>query len=141
MTNEVQNRQWNHRHVFLRHNAEPFICAFCDEEVIKSELLVHHIDEDHGNDDPDNLVAMHHGCHTSHHKRGTTYDDAAKYNMSVAHIGNRVANSKLSERDVMEIRYMYAKGYWTYKEIAKMYNVSEATIGCAIRGDLYGWVK
>ena len=140
MTNEIQNKQWNHVHVFLANNEPPYICGHCDNEVSREELLVHHHDGNHSNDDPENLCAMHHGCHTSHHKKGSTLSDEAKYNLSVGHMGNRVTNSKLTKSDVQEIRRMYATGAWTYKEIATMYDVSEATIGCSIRGDLYRWV-
>lgn len=88
MEKHVQNKQWEHVKVFLANNIEPFTCGFCDGEVIKTELLVHHQDENHDNNDPVNLVAMHRGCHTSHHKRGTVYPEHVRNSMAVSHFGN-----------------------------------------------------
>lgn len=133
------NAQWNHVNVFLDNNDPPFICDHCGLEVPRAELLVHHRDDNHDNDDPSNLGAMHRNCHTSHHLKGKQLSEEHIHNLSIGHIGNRVSNAKLSEAEVLEIRAIYAVGGTTYKAIAKQYGVSEATIGCAVRGDLYDW--
>lgn len=57
-----------HREVFFAHNgAGPWACHFCGEDVEFDAVQVHHLDEDHGNNDPSNLGASHRGCHTKHH--------------------------------------------------------------------------
>ena len=44
---------------------EPF-----DESIYKLQRTEHHIDGNHGNNDPKNLIWMHFGCHTSLHSTG-----------------------------------------------------------------------
>lgn len=46
----------------------PWPCYGCGEPV--TLLLVHHLDEDHFNDAPENLVAMHQSCHIRLHRVG-----------------------------------------------------------------------
>jgi hypothetical protein len=49
--------------------------------------VVHHKDEDHGNNDIDNLQLMLHAEHTKHHQQGKPKTEAHKAKLSEAHIG------------------------------------------------------
>lgn len=82
------NAQWNHVNVFFENNSSPYLCDDCGEEVFLHELLVHHKDDDHGNDDPGNLAAMHRGCHTRNHRTGKKLSEETKAKMSLAHKSN-----------------------------------------------------
>ena len=57
------------RAAFFASNEAPFVCVFCNQQVIRQRLVVHHMDEDKMNDDPDNLRAAHRGCHASYHMK------------------------------------------------------------------------
>jgi hypothetical protein len=62
--------------IFLEENGDgPWPCHFCGEDVfpaINRERrltgCIHHLDEDRTNHAPENLVPVHLGCHSSHHK-------------------------------------------------------------------------
>ncbi|QPA32225.1 helix-turn-helix domain-containing protein [Thermaerobacillus caldiproteolyticus] len=41
---------------------------------------------------------------------------------------------KLTEEQVQEIREQYATRKWTHRDLAKKYDVSEKTIGKAVKG-------
>jgi 5-methylcytosine-specific restriction endonuclease McrA len=57
-----------HREVFFAHNGPgPYPCHFCGKPVSFDEVLVHHHDDDHANNEPANLKASHHSCHSGHH--------------------------------------------------------------------------
>lgn len=55
--------------------------------------------------------------------------------------GSRHGMSKLNETKVREIRKMHETGNYTYKSIAKIYNVSDRTIGDIVNGKLWKHVK
>lgn len=78
-----------HREVFFAHNGPgPYACYGCKMPVHFFEsLLVHHIDEDHQNDNPLNLSAMHHGCHSRLHRDGYKASDETRAKMSAAFMG------------------------------------------------------
>ena len=61
-----------HREVFFAHNGcGPYTCFGCSEKLAFSDSFdVHHKDTDHKNDTPENLAAMHNGCHIKLHKTG-----------------------------------------------------------------------
>lgn len=46
------------------------ICAICNRN---KKLEVHHIDENHENDDPSNLMCVCHSCHSKIHSRGYSF--------------------------------------------------------------------
>lgn len=57
--------------VFLENNTDPpWLCIECGSAVTLKQLLVHHLDENHFNDDPSNLAPVHRSCHASIHQRG-----------------------------------------------------------------------
>lgn len=59
----------DYRQIFIDHHGDgPHACCFC--EIITSEFIVHHLDEDRLNNDIENLASAHVSCHTAHHTRG-----------------------------------------------------------------------
>lgn len=68
-TNSTMRSQPLHRQIFMdTHPGSPWNCHFCGGEI--DELHVHHIDHDHGNNEPDNLAPTHGDCHAHHHRSG-----------------------------------------------------------------------
>lgn len=60
-----------YREIFFAHNGPgPYICKECEGEVTFFEVLVHHEDHDRSNNNLENLVPNHRGCHTIHHSTG-----------------------------------------------------------------------
>lgn len=72
----------SHRDVFFAFNGPgPYECALCHDPVCawwdhldrtdgRSQycLVIHHLDHNHQNNHPENLVPIHYGCHTAHHR-------------------------------------------------------------------------
>jgi 5-methylcytosine-specific restriction endonuclease McrA len=58
-----------HMAIFKRNNEPPYFCFFCGNVVVS--LNIHHVNGDHSDNRPENLAAVHRGCHTSFHKTGT----------------------------------------------------------------------
>lgn len=48
---------------YAKYGFGPWMCFVCKEPVEKKDLNIHHVDEDHENDEPTNLAAIHHNCH------------------------------------------------------------------------------
>lgn len=74
MAERTWPNQPSHRVYASVHGDGPFECEFCNEPILvmsgplcSERLIIHHLDGDHSNDAPDNLVAAHHGCHVRHH--------------------------------------------------------------------------
>lgn len=73
-----RKRKPYHAIFFAANGFGPFICRWCGDEVdawdesiplrTAKAFCVHHVDHDHDNNDPTNLVAMHYGCHISYHR-------------------------------------------------------------------------
>ena len=62
----------------------PYQCMFCEKQILAwwdvdwdgsfdernaNALVVHHLDENHFNNHPENLAPIHYGCHTALHRR------------------------------------------------------------------------
>lgn len=61
-----------HRLIFVAVNGlGPWPCHGCGKPVAIEAFVVHHLDDDHTNNDPENLAAMHRPCHIRHHRTGT----------------------------------------------------------------------
>lgn len=73
-----------HQKVFHENNNPPWECCICHELVQLNELTIHHLDEDHFNNDPANLAATHHACHTHLHRVGKPKSEEHKANLSKA---------------------------------------------------------
>jgi len=59
-----------YREIFFAYNGPgPYKCEFCKEDVMFTEVLVHHCDEDISNNIPENLKAAHRRCHGRHHMK------------------------------------------------------------------------
>lgn len=74
---EVLKKQAGYRRLFLEaHGEGPHVCAHCGGLIPmgwadvewRERLTIHHADLDHDNDALENLVGMHLGCHSTHHK-------------------------------------------------------------------------
>lgn len=80
-------RGLSYRETFFAQNGfGPWPCYFCKQMVQADEIVVHHVDKDHGNGDPKNLVAAHNACHLAHHhKREMSPETRAK--IGAAHKG------------------------------------------------------
>jgi hypothetical protein len=82
----------SYKDVFVDSNGGgPYECFVCHEPVSRRELRVHHVDHDHYNDVPDNLVAVHHGCHSHHHNSGKVHTAETRRHMSEAHVGVKLS--------------------------------------------------
>ena len=93
----------------------PWTCHGCGEEVRVEKLNIHHLDHDHSNDDPTNLVAMHSRCHAKHHRpaqRGYHRSPQAKARISatmrkhvrtVEHCANIAAGKRGRPRKTVKV--------------------------------------
>lgn len=74
----------SHFNVWFTANVLPLPCYFCEEPIyVRGErggasLVIHHVDHDHMNNVPENLVAAHRSCHISYHHRGVPLSDATR---------------------------------------------------------------
>ena len=67
-----------------------------------------------------------------------------KYNLTYGHRldsvrGEKSGTSKLTDKDVLEIRHIYQKGSLEYGQsaLSKKYGVSHIAIGCVVRGETW----
>lgn len=74
-------------------------------------------------------------------RKGYKATDEARANMSKARklefAGIKNNKAKIIESSVKEIRLLYATGKYTHRTLAKMFNLTHATIGKIIRYDLW----
>jgi hypothetical protein len=83
-----------------------------------NKCCINHIDGDKLNNEVINLEWVTHQENSKHaHKMGLTNNS-----------GSKNGNSKLTEKDVLEIRELYDKGNTTYQKISEIYNVTSAMI-------------
>lgn len=68
VTSETHDRPHHrvYRTLYKTHNAAPYLCFYCNEEMLLLEV-VHHIDENPWNNSISNLAASHTDCHNKHH--------------------------------------------------------------------------
>lgn len=81
-------------------------------------------------------------CNPAHLFLGTALDNVhdmfAKHrNRNNAPKGSRVHGAKLKESDVLRIRELYSKWHMAQKDIARLYHVSQPTIGYLLRGETW----
>lgn len=92
-----KNERYYRKLFFTSTNFGPYDCFFCKEFIEVTEVCVHHIDNNHENDDLANLTASHKSCHTSHH-RSMMPDEERK-----AH-SERMRNRVVSEETRQKMR-------------------------------------
>ena len=71
-----------------RYGTLPWPCYLCDDPI-REKPHVHHIDGNHGNDNPENLAAVHLLCHNRHHQPWKYITDDGRRRLSEAAIKNR----------------------------------------------------
>jgi len=71
-----------------KYPGEPF-----DESVFRLKRTLHHIDENHDNNDSKNLMQMHYGCHISLHHKGSHRSEETRRKMSESRKG-KIAGDK-----------------------------------------------
>lgn len=98
-------RYTNHVKIFLRHNPEPpWICRECDEPILalgreSRDGVIHHLNKKPRDNRIENLVVLHHDCHSRLHGIGRKHTNETKAKMSAAALGHEVSaevRSKIS---------------------------------------------
>jgi len=82
-------------------------CSICGYDKHKGSLHIHHIDHNHENDNPDNLIVMCANCHMQHHHEN---GKKVKY--------NRTNFKKENKKNVDEFNNLS----WKYKLVSDSYN-------------------
>lgn len=54
--------------------------------------------------------------------------------------GKNNKNSKLTEKDVLEIRNLYSSGKYTQRKLAKMFNVAKNNIWCILKRETWKYI-
>lgn len=96
----------------------PHQCYFCSEPVLSlgkrsHEGAIHHLDGDHSNNAPENLVMTHTRCHLSHHHAGRVHTAETRAKVSAAGVA-RFARSEEREAQSRRTREQWADGRRTY---------------------------
>jgi len=92
----------------------PHPCHFCREPVLtlgkrSHEGAIHHLDGNHSNNAPENLVMTHTRCHLSHHHAGRSHTEETRAKVSAAGVA-RFARPEEREAQSKRIREQYADG-------------------------------
>jgi len=74
-----------------------------DESIFRLKKYIHHIDSNHENNDPENLMWMHGGCHTSFHSTGEKHPMFGKH-QSDEHKARRVLSCKIGKENYARIK-------------------------------------
>jgi DNA-directed RNA polymerase sigma subunit (sigma70/sigma32) len=111
----------------------PWPCFECDGPVTYEELLVHHLDHDHDNNDPTNLAASHKPCHITHHKTGQPSplrgrSKTEEHRHTLAYVKGLLIDR---ERDALVTR-AYLGGL-TMHDVGKQFGVSETVVRKILR--------
>jgi hypothetical protein len=83
---------WKYRPIFIAVNGPgPWPCYLnaCEDLVLPDELAIHHLDENHENNEPTNLTAMHKGCHSRLHFAGVPRSTETRAKISAAKTGKK----------------------------------------------------
>jgi hypothetical protein len=75
-----------------RYGPAPWMCSYCNSLIkqlgLKSdEGHVHHVDGDHSNEDPNNLIIIHSACHTRLHRIDRKHTQETREKIASAHKG------------------------------------------------------
>ena len=80
----------SYRDVFFAWNGlGPWKCKECGDLIWAMNLHIHHLDYDHSNNDPNNLVPLHETCHKRLHKLGRPLSPAHAAKARRAFLGRR----------------------------------------------------
>jgi hypothetical protein len=92
-----------HQRIFFAVNGlGPYPCfdPECGQTVSIEDVIVHHIDYDHDNNDPVNLTGMHRKCHQRLHAKLRTWDEDQRENFRQSRLGSQhtlAARRKMSD--------------------------------------------
>lgn len=122
----------NYRKLFLTaHGDGPYVCVFCPEAVLaisaktkflkRDDGVVHHQDHDRENNELENLVAAHHGCHVSHHMTGVPKSAEHREKLAAA----------LRDRTVTDEQRQAMRDGWANMDPAKREQMKENMRGRA----------
>jgi DNA-binding XRE family transcriptional regulator len=106
------------------------IITFIDKDYLSKGLVCNHIDGVKSNNELSNLE-----CVTVSENMLHSY----KYNLNTPapQIGEKHGKSKLTEKDVIQIRNLYNSKKYTQKELAAKFEVARVTISDITRGKLW----
>ena len=89
-----------------------------------------------------------HSCHNRaccnpRHLRWATRSENQRdrWANGTAQRGMGSGSSKLTDRDVIVLRRLYASGDYTHKQLAERFKVSPAAVGLAIQGKTWGHIR
>lgn len=99
----TKRKRSRYRELFFAHSgAGPYTCFFmCGELVLFEEVIVHHIDGDHTNNEINNLVPCHRLCHNGHHLKELWIDRREDMLAGDAR-GHRTPHSEETKRLISE---------------------------------------
>lgn len=66
---------------------------------------------------------------------------AYKTGLAKGRPGEQNSNSKLTKKQVLEIRNLYTQGNWTHRELAQKYNISRRHVGDIINRKRWMWLE
>ena len=69
------------------------------------------------------------------------YDTKSENEIDRYRQGKKAGSAKLSIKQVLEIRRLYATGDCTYKELSDIYGVSKSNIGFIVRREYFSWLN
>jgi hypothetical protein len=99
-----------------------YVMSQCLDRELKDNEIVHHDNDDKSDNEPDNLVLMIHGDHTSLHNTGREVSMATKKKMSES------TKRVLGPDEEREVRQKYKAWEYGYSKLAKEYGVSGSVI-------------
>lgn len=117
---------------------EKDLCAHCGSI---EQLLIHHINGNHYDNEIDNLQVLCSPCHSSMHK--TEFWElvrAGERPIPPAPKGSKNGQSKLTEADIKKVFELRTNGL-TQREIGEILGVSQTQIGRILRGERWNCLK
>ena len=97
-----KRRRSKYREIFFAHNGPgPYICFFCQQNVIFDEVIVHHVNHNETDNRLENLKPCHRLCHNGYHFKELWKENPEKL-MSSETRGHRVPHSEETRKNLSE---------------------------------------